>query len=163
MKSISKKSLLTVMVISLGVLSLASCKKKPGDNPDNGNKISMKMTVTVTGADQNDQVDVQVSAGNHDASQYGAPVWKMNGTSQGNQQSILIDEKSFIGTTKTYVFETVKPFDFGEMSISVVNLEGGPITASYKTEVDGKVETNENMVIAVDQSQNKRFTYGSNK
>lgn len=163
MKSISKKSLLTVMVISLGVLSLASCKKKPGDNPDNGNKISMKMTVTVTGADQNDQVDVQVSAGNHDASQYGAPVWKMNGTSQGNQQSILIDEKSFIGTTKTYVFETVKPFDFGEMSISVVNLEGGPITASYKTEVDGKVETNENMVVAVDQSQNKRFTYGSNK
>lgn len=121
------------------------------------------MTVTVTGADQNDQVDVQVSAGNHDASQYGAPVWKMNGTSQGNQQSILIDEKSFIGTTKTYVFETVKPFDFGEMSISVVNLEGGPITASYKTEVDGKVETNENMVVAVDQSQNKRFTYGSNK
>ena len=163
MKSISKKSLLTVMVISLGVLSLESCKKKPGDNPDNGNKISMKMTVTVTGADQNDQVDVQVSAGNHDASQYGAPVWKMNGTSQGNQQSILIDEKSFIGTTKTYVFETVKPFDFGELSISVVNLEGGPITTSYKTEVDGKVETNENMVIAVDQSQNKRFTYGSNK
>jgi hypothetical protein len=163
MKSISKKSLLTVTVLSVGILFLASCKKKSDDNPNSGNKISMKMTVTVTGADQNDQVDVQVSAGNHDASQYGAPVWKMNGTSQGNQQSILIDEKSFLGTTKTYVFETVKPFDFGELSVSVSNLEGGPITASYKTEVDGKVETNENIVVAVDQSQNKRFTYGSNK
>lgn len=163
MKSISKKSLLTVTVLSVGILFLASCKKKSDDNPNSGNKISMKMTVTVTGADQNDQVDVQVSAGNHDASQYGAPVWKMNGTSQGNQQSILIDEKSFLGTTKTYVFETVKPFDFGELGISVSNLEGGPITASYKTEVDGKVETNENIVVAVDQSQNKRFTYGSNK
>lgn len=163
MKSISKKSLLTVMVISLGVLSLASCKKKSDDNPDNGNKISMKMTVTVTGADQNDQVDFQVSAANHDASQYGAPVWKMNGTSQGNQNSIIIDEKSFIGTTKTYVFETVKPFDFGELSINVVNLEGGPITASYKTEVNGKVETNENVVVAVEQSHSKRLTYGSNK
>lgn len=163
MKSISKKSLLTVTVLSVGILFLASCKKKSDDNPNSGNKISMKMTVTVTGADQNDQVDVQVSAGNHDASQYGAPVWKMNGTSQGNQQSILIDEKSFLGTTKTYVFETIKPFDFGELSVSVSNLEGGPITASYKTEVDGKVETNENIVVAVDQSQNKRFTYGSNK
>lgn len=163
MKSISKKSLSTVMVISLSVLLLASCKKKSDDNPNSGNKISMKMTITVTGADQNDQVDFQVAAGNHDASQYGAPVWTMNGTSQGNQNSIIIDEKSFLGTTKTYVFETVKPFDFGELSISVSNLEGGPITASYKAEVNGKVETNENIVVAVDQSQNKRFTYGSNK
>ncbi|HWW41198.1 MULTISPECIES: hypothetical protein [Pedobacter] len=163
MKSISKKSLLTVMVISVGIMFLASCKKKSDDNPNSGNKISMKMTVTVTGADQDDQVDVQVSAANHDASQYGAPVWKINGTSQGNQNTIIIDEKSFLGTTKTYVFETVKPFDFGELSISVSNLEGGPITASYKTEVDGKVETNESVVVAVDQSQNKRFTYGSNK
>ncbi|NII81979.1 MULTISPECIES: hypothetical protein [unclassified Pedobacter] len=162
MKSISKRPLSTVMVISLGILFLASCKK-PNDNPDNGNKISMKITVTVTGADQNDQVDFQVSAANHDASQYGAPVWKMNGISQGNQNSIIIDEKSFIGTTKTYVFETVKPFDFGELSITVVNLEGGPIAASYKTEVNGRVETNENVAVAADQSHNKMFTYGSNK
>lgn len=150
------------MVISLGILFLASCKK-PNDNPDNGNKISMKMTVTVTGVDQNDQVDFQVSAGNHDASQYGAPVWKMNGTSQGNQSSIIIDEKSFMGTTKTYVFETVKPFDFGELSINIVNLEGGPISASYKTEVNGKVETNENVVVAADQSHSKKLTYTPSK
>lgn len=162
MKSISKKSLLTLMVMSLGILFLASCKKKNDDNPS-GSKISMKMTVTVTGADQNDQVDFQVSAGNHDASQYGAPVWKMNGTSQGNQNSIIIDEGSFIGTTKTYVFETVKSFDFGELSINVVNLEGGPITASYKAEINGKVETNENVAVAVGQSYNKKFTYNSSK
>lgn len=148
--------------MSLGILFLASCKKKNDDNPS-GSKISMKMTVTVTGADQNDQVDFQVSAGNHDASQYGAPVWKMNGTSQGNQNSIIIDEGSFIGTTKTYVFETVKSFDFGELSINVVNLEGGPITASYKAEINGKVETNENVAVAVGQSYNKKFTYNSSK
>jgi len=162
MKSISKKNLLAAMFISLGVLFLVSCKKK-SDNPNSGNKISMKMTVTVTGADQSDQVDFQVSAGNHDASQYGAPVWKMNGTTQGNQNSIIIDEKSFIGTTKTYVFETVKPFDFGSLNVVVSNLEGGPITASYKTEVNGKVETNENVVVAVDQSYNKGFTYGTSR
>lgn len=45
----------------------------------------------------------------------------MNGTSQSNQNSLLIDETSFLGATKTYVFETVK------------------------------------------HSQDKRFTYGSNK
>jgi len=49
------------------------------------------------------------------------------------------------------------------LSISIANLEGGPITASYKTEVNGKVETNENVVVAVDQSHSKRLTYGSNK
>lgn len=121
----------------------------------------MKITVTVTGADQNDQVDFQVSAGNHDASQYGAPVWKKNGTSQDNQDNIIIDEGSFIGATKTYVFETVKPFDFGQLSINVVNLEGGPITASYKAEINGKVETNENVTVAVGQSHNKTLNYGS--
>lgn len=162
MKSISKKSLLTVMVMSLGILFLVSCKKKNDDNPSDS-KISMKVTVTMTGADQKDQVDFQVSAGNHDASQYGSPVWKMNGTSQGNQDNVIIDEGSFIGTTKTYVFETVKPFDFGQLSINVVNLEGGPITASYKTEINGKVETNENVVVAVDKSHSKTLTYGSNK
>nr|WP_068888126.1 hypothetical protein [Pedobacter panaciterrae] len=149
-------SLFLVITISI---SLFGCGKKD-PKPENGNKISMKMTVTVTGADQNDQVDFQVSAGNHDASQYGAPVWKMNGTSQGNQHSIIVDEQSFIGTTKTYVFETVKPFDFGELNFSISNFDGGPITTSYKTEVNGNIETNvENLVLSAGQSYNKKFTY----
>jgi hypothetical protein len=139
--------------------AFTACSKK--DDPKPGNeKISLKITLTVNGADNNDQVDFSVSAGNHDASQYGAPVWKKNGATQGNEDHILIDEKSFFGSTKTYVFETVKPFDFGRLNVSYSNLDGGPITLSYKTEVDGKVETNvENLVILAGQSQSKNFSY----
>ncbi|PTS98571.1 hypothetical protein DBR11_14530 [Pedobacter sp. HMWF019] len=142
---------------------LASCKKKSGDNQNSGNKVSMKITVTANGADASDQVDFRVTAGNHDASQYGAPVWKVNGTARGNENIVLVGSSDFTGSTKTYVFETVKPFDFGSLAVDIINSEGGPITISYKTEVNGKVETNENVVVAVEQSHNKRLAYGSNE
>lgn len=121
----------------------------------------MKVTITVTGANADDQVDFGIGAGNHDASQYGAPVWKVNGVTQGNEDDILLDVDDFVGATQTYVLETVKPFDFGHLNAGCSNdLGGNPITMSYKVEVDGKVETNvENLVVAAGQSHNKNYSY----
>ncbi|NSL86092.1 hypothetical protein [Chitinophaga solisilvae] len=143
-----------------GILFTGCGGKKDDPAPQNYGKISLKITVTVTGADQMDQVDLGISAGNHDASQYGEPVWKINGVTQGNENVILWDEKKFFGSTKTYVFETVRPYNFGGLSVSYSNQEGTPITLSYKAEVDGKVETNvQNQVIAVGQSQSHNYKY----
>jgi hypothetical protein len=150
-------SLCLVMVTSF---LFTGCGKKDDPAPANNAKISMKFTLSVTGADQNDQIDFAVSAGNHDASQYGAPVWKINGTTQGNENVLLLDKGDFTGATKTYVIETVKPFNFGSLKVGYSNHDGAAITMSYKAEVNGAVETNvQNLVIAAGQSQIKNFTY----
>ncbi|WP_146229790.1 hypothetical protein [Pedobacter nutrimenti] len=147
------------LVVAMGIL-VAGCSKNKDPKPGDQSQIAMKITVTASGADQTDQVDFGVMAANHNTSQYNAPVWKMNGTVQGNQNSILLDLNNFTGSTKTYVFETVKPFDFGGLQIHVSNLYGGPITISYKAEINGKIETSaENVVIADGQSHDKNFTY----
>lgn len=141
------------ILFGLGFVAMVSfvstgCGSKDDPKPAAG-KINLKITVTVLGADNQDQVDISVTAANHDASQYGAPVWKINGVTQDNESHILYDEQRFLGATKTYVFETVKPYDFGYLNVSYsTDANSGPVTLSYKTEVSGAVETNvENLVI----------------
>lgn len=134
------------------------CSKK--DDPAPANKITIKYTVTATGVTANDNIDVWAGAGNHDASQYGASVWKINGVDQGNADDVNIDQEKFLGTTKTYVFETVKPFDFGSLKVHVTNMDGAPIILSYKAETNGAVQTNEqNRSIAAGASYDKDYTY----
>lgn len=147
------------VVMTAGVL-LAGCGKKDDPAPGDNKKISMKFTLSVSGTDEYDQVDFSMGAGNHDASQYGAPVWKVNGVTQNNENVLLLDEGDFAGSTKTYVIETVKPFNFGHLSVGYSNTDGGPITLSYKVEIDGKVKTNvENLRIVDGESQTKNFSY----
>ena len=147
-------SLLTV--IAIGSISVAC--GKDDDDPSNA-KANMKMTITINGADSNDQVDFGIAAGNHDASQYGSPVWKINGVTHGNEDDIILGINDFTGSTQTYVLETVKPFNFGNLSAHVTNHDGGPIAVSYKTEVGGSVETNVTTTVVAGQTHNKNYTY----
>lgn len=144
-----------LMASLLGTVSTA-CSKD--DDPSEA-KANVKFTITVNGADSNDQVDFLVSAGNHDTSQYGNPVWKMNGVTQGNENDIQLDVNNFTGTTKTYVFETVKPFNFSSLHIILANLDGAPLSVSYKAEVGGTVETNENRTVVAGQNFIKDYSY----
>lgn len=147
-------SLLTLAIT--GTLSVAC--SKDDDHPSEA-KANMKMTITINGADPNDQVDFRVTAGNHDASQYGSPVWKINGVTQGNEDDIILGIDDFTGSTQTYVIETVKSFNFGNLSAHVTNHDGGPIAVSYKTEVGGNVETNVTTTVVAGQNHNKNYTY----
>ncbi|QJB37945.1 hypothetical protein HF324_08830 [Chitinophaga oryzae] len=134
------------------------CSKK--DDPAPANKITIKYTVTATGVTAEDDVEIWANAGNHDASQYGASVWKINGADQGNADDVNVDETKFLGATKTYVFETVKSFDFGSLSVAVSNREGAPIIVSYKAEINGTVQTNaQNISVAAGTRHDKQFTY----
>ncbi|NML39537.1 hypothetical protein HHL17_20215 [Chitinophaga sp. G-6-1-13] len=144
---------------AVATFTFTGCSKK--DDPPAANKITIKYTVTATGVTANDNIDVMAAAGNHDASQYGASVWKINGVDQGNADDVMIDEQKFLGNTTTYVFETVKPFDFGKLSVSVTNMDGAPIILSYKAEVNGTVQTNQqNVSIAAGSgAYTKDFTY----
>jgi len=155
----TKCFIVNLCLAALASLVFTGCGSKDDPKPSKA-KINMKFTITVPNAAAASQIDVQVSAANHDASQYGAPVWKMNGVTQNNEHSILIDERNFAGATKTYVFETVKAFDFGNLSVSCTASDGAAVKLSYKAEIDGKVETNvENLTVAAGQSINKDFTY----
>ncbi|MDR2234712.1 MAG: hypothetical protein LBE92_01185 [Chryseobacterium sp.] len=145
-----------ITLITLGTVS-TSCNKDD-DEPSNA-KANIKITVSVTGADSNDQVDFGIGAGNHDASQYGSPVWKINGVVQGNEDDIIMGIDDFTGSTQTYVFETVKPFNFGNLNAHVTNHDGGPVSVSYKTEVGGALETDVTTTVVAGQTHNKNYTY----
>ncbi|WP_343704041.1 hypothetical protein [Chitinophaga sp.] len=153
-----KRIIFSLCLMAIAGLIFTGCSKD--DPKPAARKISMKVTITVTGLAEGDQVDFGIGAGNHDASQYGAPVWKINGVTQGNEDHILLGVQEF-RANQTYVLETVKPFDFGSLNASCINgLEANTITMSYKVEVDGKAETNvENLVIAGGQSHNKNYSY----
>ena len=157
MKS-TKRILLSLCLATLISFISTGCSDK--DDPPNNKKITMKFTFTVTGSDANDRISFQLQAGNHDASQYGSPVWKINGVTQGNENSVSIDQQDFAGSTKTYVVETVKPFDFGYLIVDYSNTDPGPFTISYKAEINGKVETNvENLVVNTGQSDIRDLSY----
>lgn len=164
MKMKRTKHILGIYLIAIiGLLPIA-CSDKDDPAPDNGKKITMKVTLNVTGADEDDQIDFSIAAGNHNTSQYGEPVWKMNGTTQGNEHQIMLDTEDFLGNTKTYVLETVKPYDFGNLIVSVSNYDGAPIILSYKVEIDGKVETNvDKLAIPAGKTESKNLTYQSKK
>ena len=154
----AKRIILSLCLVTIAGVGFTGCSDD--DKPNNNAKANIKFTFKVTGTDANDQIDFQAGAGNHDASQYGAPVWKINGVTQGNESTVSLDEQDFIGSTKQYVVETVKPYNFGNLIVNYVNIDGGPITISYKAEVDGKVETNiENLVINAGQSDTKNYSY----
>jgi hypothetical protein len=155
----TKQLIAGVCFAVLACVTGTGCSKD--DKPGTNKKISMKFTVTVNGASSDDQVDFQFGAGNHDASQYGGVVWKINGVAQGNENVIALDEQKFLGSTKTYVVETVTGFNFGNLVVRYSNAPGGsPLTISYKAEIDGKVQTNvETLSVAAGQSDNKNYTY----
>lgn len=153
------KQIIFSLFITASAATVFTACSKDDDNPSFA-KSPIKFTVTVNGADSNDQVDIAVNAGNHDASQYGSPVWKMNGVTQGNEDDILLDVADFTGSTKTYVFETVNSYNFGGLNVNVVNHDGAPLTVSYKAEINGNVETNvENSTVVAGQNIHKNYTY----
>lgn len=152
----TKKIISTFLMIAAAGIIFSACSKD--DDPADA-KANMKFTITVNGADSNDQVDFLVSAGNHDASQYGSPVWKKNGTTEGNANTSSLEVSDFTGSTKTYVFETVKPFNFSSLHVAISNLDGAPISVSYKAEVNGSVETDENKTYAAGQTFIKDYSY----
>lgn len=151
----------TLCLITLTTLLAAGCKKdKDNNEPPAGSRVSMKFTLKVTGADANDVLNFQVAAGNGDASQYGAPVWNVNGATQGNESVLQFDAQDFIGGTKTIVIESVKGFDFGSLNVYCANGDATPLTVSYKAEIDGNVQTNaENLAIVTGTTHIKNFTY----
>jgi hypothetical protein len=148
----------TFGLFALGTLS--GCGKDDDNAPSNA-KSTFKFTIAVTGVNDETDVAFQVNAANHDASQYGSPVWKFNNVQQGNEHIIMLNGTYFSGSTKTYVCETVKPFNFASLNVTVFNHDGSPLTVSYKAEVDGKVETNEQNLVfnAGAPSYSKNFTY----
>lgn len=152
----TKKIISTFLMIAMAGAVFSACSKD--DDPVDA-KANMKFTITVNGADSNDQIDFLVSAGNHDASQYGSPVWKKNGTSEGNSNTSSLGVNDFTGNTKTYVFETAKPFNFSSLHVAVSNFDGAPISVSYKAEVGGTIETDENKTYAAGQTFIKDYSY----
>jgi len=155
----TKRILSGLCLLAMTAFVSTGCGGKDDDPAPGTKKMNMKVTISVVGLEASDNVYFQIGAANHDASQYGAPVWKMNGTTQGNTHMIELKEQQFLGSTKTYVLETVKAFDFGSLNFDYSN-QGAPLTVSYKVEIDGKVKTNvQNKVVPAGGTDDQSLTY----
>lgn len=138
------------------------CSKKNDPAPEE-KRVAVKFTITATGVTDDDNITIHALAGNGDASQYGAPVWKVNGVTQNNESSVFLKGNQFTGNTKTYVLETVKPFGITTISVECTNRGTAPITLNFNTQVDGKVQTNvENLKVVPGEGYDKQFTYTAN-
>lgn len=135
------------------------CGGKDDDPAPGAKKMNMKVTISVVGAEAGDNMYWQINAANLDATHYGAPVWKVNGVTQGNTHTVELDETKFTGNTKTYVLETVKAFHVGSLNFDYTN-QGAPMTVSYKVEIDGKAVTNvQNKVVPAGGTDDQNLTY----
>ncbi|MBC9933148.1 hypothetical protein [Chitinophaga qingshengii] len=149
---------------AIASFTFTGCSKKNDPAPEE-KKVAVKFTVTATSAGVIDETDItiQAAAANGDASQYGAPVWKINGVTQNNEDNIFLKGNQFNGSTKTYVLETVKPFGMATIGVECTNRGTTPITLTFNTQVDGKVQTNvENLKVMPGEGYDKQFTYTAN-
>lgn len=145
--------------LALTALLAAGCGGKDDDPKPSAKKINMKFTVTVAGVEGDDYVYFQFDAGNHDASQYGKPMWKINGVTQGNETTVKLGDDDFRGNVKTYVVESATAFDFGSLSVDYTNYTA-PLTVSYKAEINGEVKENvQNRVVPAGGKEDKTFKY----
>lgn len=159
----SKIFLLPVLT-AMAALTLSSCSKDGGTNnpaiPDMDKVKTAKITITVTGAEDDDYVSFVMVGG---AANGNATVWKVNGDIMNNQSSVSLGEQDFT-TTTTYTIELTKPvsvIDFGYQCINYNGLDSTvPLSFTYKVVVNGEVENEGTKVLGQDGAEDSNdFTY----
>jgi len=160
MKIYLKKKLSVILFALTTGLFLSSCSKKSDSTtPPGSNKItSAKFTITVTGVDpaEADVSDFDFSAFNPSATS--STYWKINGTTQPNQDGISLHAAGFV-SQKTYTVELTQPANVIDVGITCINFNA-PFTVSYTAEINGTVvKTITNQSVAAGVNFTPIFTY----
>jgi hypothetical protein len=154
-----KQRIALVLLLLLGTLGLNSCKK---DNSDDGHHV--KFTLTVTGGTQSDRDGVvTVLFGGLDANYTkNLSIWKVNGNTRDDKVFIQFDGGNFPdGQTTTYTVESTTAVNNVYADLSFVSLnDGSNYKVSFKAEVDGHVQTDdENVDVSFNNPYVHNYTY----
>lgn len=160
-KLVKKTSLILVLIFGISTLFTACRKDDDGPGIPDVKKSNYKITVTLNNVTLEDLVSISAvgSSGDLDDS----TTWKINGEEQIGQSGISIEEKNFIGSTKTYVIESIKPLYSISSSVQIINskydYDDTEIEMSYKIEKNGEIKLEENRNIEVGDDFTKYYDF----
>ena len=117
---------------------------------------SMKFTITIDNVTMDDYISFVAVSSSFNTN----TIWKVNGTERTNETGISLDKQSFVGSTKTYVIESIAPLPAASLSMQFIPFTDKSITYSYKAEVNGTVVKDEqNITITNPSSHTAQYTY----
>lgn len=88
--------------------ALSSCSSDDGGSTTvpGGEGKQVKLTITIDGATSEDYISF-VSVGSALSNPSENTIWKVNGVTKTNEMAVSLGKNDFIGSTKTYVIESV--------------------------------------------------------
>ncbi len=117
---------------------------------------NMKFTITINNVTMDDYISFIAVSSSFNTN----TIWKVNGTERANETGISLDKQSFVGSTQTYVIESIAPLPAASLSMQFIPFTNKSITYSYKAEVNGKVVKDEqNITITNPSSHSAQYTY----
>lgn len=144
----SMKKFLITCFVAVNILALGACSDKDDPEPGTPGGKKAKFTITVEGANANDDYISFVFSSRE--LNGGSSIWKVNGESRPNEGAISFNDNDFINT-KTYVIESTELLPFIAVGIQCINY-GDQLKISYKAEIDGKVAKEESKTLTGDGS-----------
>lgn len=113
--------------------------------------------MTLSGVESADFVSLVVVGANNDASA-GNTLWTINGQTMTGETGVSLGSNDFIGSTATYVVESINPLDFLKVGVQLVNFNGD-LPYVLKIEKNGKVEINESGALLSGGDFTKDYTF----
>jgi predicted transcriptional regulator with HTH domain len=156
--SILKRITLSFFGIAL-LAGISSCSKKnDGPTTPTSKGKTAKFTVTVKGAPSSAYISFVMAGVASDPSN--TTVWKVNGTTQSNEQAVSLGANKFTSTTQTYVIESVTPLQAISVGVQCLSPANVAYTISYKAEINGEVKAdNQNVSVTKDADFTHDYTY----
>lgn len=149
------KTLIVLCCCIVAMSLMISCSKSSSPTPSQGK--TAKFSITVNGATQNDLVTVVIVGG---AVNQSKTIWKLNGTTQDNQESITLTQDQLAGSNKTYVIESTTSLQAISVGITCLGSSTHNYTISYSAVINGQVKNNDqNIEVSNNNDYNKDFSY----
>ncbi|MEO8254076.1 MAG: hypothetical protein ABI554_06770 [Flavobacterium sp.] len=158
LRSIQKK--MKFLVYTLLMVTVISCSSDDNSSssttPDGKN---LKLTITINGLTSEDYVSF-VAVGSANSSSSDTTLWKVNGATLTNEQAVSLGKNDFIGSTKTYVIESVKSLKLAQLGMQFLATGTRTYTISYKAEVNGKVvKEDSNVAVTAQKDYTHDYSY----
>jgi len=142
--AILKRMTLLLCILMMGTLLSCSSDDDSG-SPSTTNGKNVKLTITVNGVADSDYLSF-VAVGGAASGASENTVWKVNGTALTDESGVSLGENDFMGSTQTYVIESVTPLSVVSVGMQFLTFGERSYTFSYKAEVNGEVVKEENNI-----------------
>ena len=163
MKKENRTAFLRSTVIAMCTLffgAFSSCSSDDGGSTTvpGGVGKQVKLTITIDGATSEDYISF-VSVGSALSNPSENTLWKVNGVTKTNEIGVSLGKNDFIGSTKTYVIESVTPLSLATVGMQFLAPGNTSYTISYKAEINGQVVKDNNVTVTSTNDYTHDYSY----